>query len=101
MIYFQAETDNKSRSTIESKLELLQHINYITPHKVKNEIITMNQLHHGSTGPGVTDVWNSEDRTYALQIPSTGLSQLISNKTENPFNLQDDEYMIIMSLKKR
>ena len=60
----------------------------------------MNQLHHGSTGPGVTDVWNSENKTYALQIPSTGLSQLIANMTENPLNLQEDKYTIVMSLKK-
>ena len=77
MIYFQAEMDNKSRSRIGSKLELVQYVNYITRGKVKKEIIVMNKIHRRRTGPGVTDVWNSEDS--AFQIPTTGMSQLISN----------------------
>ena len=77
MIYFQAEIDNKSRSTIGSKLELVQYVNYITRGKVKKEIIVMHKIYPGRTGPGVTDVWNSEDSTF--QIPTTGLSQFISN----------------------
>ena len=69
--------DNKSRSRIGSKLELVQYVNYITRGKVKKEIIVMNKIHRRRTGPGITDVWNSEDS--AFQIPTTGMSQLISN----------------------
>ena len=45
MIYFQAEIDNKSRSTIGSKLELVQYVNYITRGKVKKEIIVMHKIY--------------------------------------------------------
>ena len=57
MIGFNAEVDNKSRKTMnQSKLQLVQHIHYMTPRRNKTKTHIIAEFPHGSIGPGESDM---------------------------------------------
>ena len=66
LIGFQAEMDNKSSREMKgTKLELLEHVRYMTPERQKTESRVVAQINRGSMGPGESDTWQGED----MRIP--------------------------------
>ena len=65
-IGFQAEMDNKSSREMKgTKLELLEHVRYMTPNREKTETRVVAQINRGKMGPGESDTWDGED----MRIP--------------------------------
>ena len=61
LIGFQAEMDNKSSREMKgTKLELLEHVRYMTPERSKTESRVVAQINRGSMGPGESDTWQGK-----------------------------------------
>ena len=81
MIGFNAEMDNKSSRTMNgSKLQLVEHICYMTPRKNKTETRVVAEINRGSIGPGESDMWEG----VTMRVPALPPTQL-GGKIFGPF----------------